>query len=127
MECYKSGGCGVYEMYACNECPASKPDYVKKQATDKESLLKSLLAKRDNPLMDNIVLKKEDLAILIPALDKSVPKEVKFDLADEMFPDNLVCPACGTVVGNAGWGHLNGDFCSCCGQALFISKENLSS
>ena len=27
MECYKSGSCGVYEMYSCSECPASKPTY----------------------------------------------------------------------------------------------------
>lgn len=27
MECYKNGGCGVYEMYSCSECPASKPIY----------------------------------------------------------------------------------------------------
>lgn len=27
MECYKNGGCGVYEMYSCSECPASKPTY----------------------------------------------------------------------------------------------------
>lgn len=29
MPCYKSGGCGVYEMYSCSECPASKPSYLK--------------------------------------------------------------------------------------------------
>ena len=28
MTCYKSGGCGVYENRSCNECPASKPEYV---------------------------------------------------------------------------------------------------
>lgn len=27
MKCYKNGGCGVYEMYSCSECPASKPTY----------------------------------------------------------------------------------------------------
>lgn len=27
MSCYKNGGCGVYEMYSCSECPASKPFY----------------------------------------------------------------------------------------------------
>lgn len=30
MACYKSGGCGVYEMYSCSECPASKPEYANK-------------------------------------------------------------------------------------------------
>ena len=28
MACYKSGGCGVYEMRSCYECPASKPEYL---------------------------------------------------------------------------------------------------
>ena len=32
MACYKkSGGCGSYEMYPCNECPASKPEYALKE------------------------------------------------------------------------------------------------
>lgn len=30
MVCYKSGGCGVYEMYSCGECPASKPSYLER-------------------------------------------------------------------------------------------------
>lgn len=30
MACYKSGGCGVYEMRSCSECPASKPEYATK-------------------------------------------------------------------------------------------------
>lgn len=28
MQCYKSGGCGVYEGLSCNDCPASKPEYI---------------------------------------------------------------------------------------------------
>lgn len=31
MTCYKDGGCGVYEMYSCYECSASKPEYLKKK------------------------------------------------------------------------------------------------
>ena len=27
-KCYRSGGCGPYEMYSCSECPASKPEYL---------------------------------------------------------------------------------------------------
>ena len=34
MSCYKSGGCGVYEMYSCSECPASKPEYVSKNKSE---------------------------------------------------------------------------------------------
>lgn len=32
MACYRSGGCGPYEMLSCSECPASKPEYLKKDA-----------------------------------------------------------------------------------------------
>ena len=28
MACYRTGGCGPYEMRSCNECPASKPEYA---------------------------------------------------------------------------------------------------
>ena len=28
MRCYRRGGCGPYTMLSCNECPASKPEYL---------------------------------------------------------------------------------------------------
>lgn len=31
MACYRSGGCGPYEMRSCSECPASKPEYMRRQ------------------------------------------------------------------------------------------------
>ena len=30
MTCYRNGGCGPYEMLPCGECPASKPEYLKR-------------------------------------------------------------------------------------------------
>ena len=30
MVCYRTGGCGAYEMYPCSECPASKPSYLER-------------------------------------------------------------------------------------------------
>jgi len=30
MACYRSGGCGPYEMLSCSDCPASKKSYIKK-------------------------------------------------------------------------------------------------
>lgn len=40
MKCYRSGGCGPYEMCSCDECPASKPEYLerknKKITTEKQ-------------------------------------------------------------------------------------------
>lgn len=38
MPCYKSGGCGVYENRSCDERPASRSDYAKKDK-DKSSKL----------------------------------------------------------------------------------------
>lgn len=34
--CYRAGGCGPFEMYSCNECPASKPEYLKNNKEDKK-------------------------------------------------------------------------------------------
>jgi len=34
MACYKSGGCGAYEMYSCSECPASRPGYGSNRKTN---------------------------------------------------------------------------------------------
>jgi hypothetical protein len=34
IPCYRSGGCGPYEMYSCNECPASKSDYLQRDIKD---------------------------------------------------------------------------------------------
>lgn len=31
MNCYRPHGCGPYEMLPCNECPASKPEYAKRE------------------------------------------------------------------------------------------------
>lgn len=36
MNCYRSGGCGPYEMYSCTECPASKPEYMKRGSSKTE-------------------------------------------------------------------------------------------
>lgn len=36
MNCYKIGGCGVYENRSCDECPASKPEYLNKNNSELE-------------------------------------------------------------------------------------------
>lgn len=30
ITCYRHGGCGPYEMMSCSECPASKPEYLRR-------------------------------------------------------------------------------------------------
>ena len=37
MSCYKDGGCGIYEMYSCYECPASKPEYLKRKSREPQT------------------------------------------------------------------------------------------
>lgn len=36
MTCYRSGGCGPYEMYSCAECPARKHEYILKNTPQKQ-------------------------------------------------------------------------------------------
>lgn len=52
MNCYKSGGCGVYENRSCDECPASKPEYLNR---NERRFLRNALR---NP--DKEALKKRD-------------------------------------------------------------------
>lgn len=42
MKCYKSGGCGVYENRSCYECPASKPEYLKRYEFPDKGLVEKL-------------------------------------------------------------------------------------
>lgn len=43
MTCYRSGGCGQYEMRSCSECPASKPEYlIKNTKSNMEFNIKEL-------------------------------------------------------------------------------------
>lgn len=41
MQCYRDGGCGPYEGRACNECPASKPDYKQRHKAKTDKPLKA--------------------------------------------------------------------------------------
>lgn len=38
-KCYRNGGCGPYENRACNECPASKPEYLNRYKKNNEEIL----------------------------------------------------------------------------------------
>lgn len=42
MKCYKNGGCGVYENRSCYECPASKPEYLKRCEFPDKGLVEKL-------------------------------------------------------------------------------------
>lgn len=43
MTCYRSGGCGPYEMYPCSKCPASKPEYANKNKSEVNNMYDKLL------------------------------------------------------------------------------------
>ena len=52
MQCYRGGGCGPYEMYPCNECPASRPTYLeRKKGSPKED------TKMKNPIFGTASVK----------------------------------------------------------------------
>ena len=40
MACYRNSGCGPYEDRPCNECPASKPEYLNRYNITKENSIK---------------------------------------------------------------------------------------
>ena len=46
MACYRTGGCGPYEMYSCSECPASKPEYAQRQSTGSQKEVRLIDANR---------------------------------------------------------------------------------
>ena len=50
MNCYKTGGCGVYENRSCYECPASKPEYLDRNKIRRDKL----------PPIDMVLIEDED-------------------------------------------------------------------
>lgn len=36
MLCYRGDDCGPFEMYNCNTCPSSRPEYIGKNEEDKK-------------------------------------------------------------------------------------------
>ena len=38
MSCSKDCGGGIYEMYSCDDCPASKPEYLKRKSHEPQRL-----------------------------------------------------------------------------------------
>ena len=50
MTCYRTGGCGPYEMLSCYECPASKPEYLEREQKNK---IKEYKGKHERPEKNN--------------------------------------------------------------------------
>ena len=49
MGCFRQGGCGTYEHYSCNECPANNSKYAERY---KENL-KSVVVTIEGDIKDN--------------------------------------------------------------------------
>lgn len=50
MACYREGGCGPFEMYSCNVCPASKPEYLNRAPKKPKTHRDMLRSKSDEEL-----------------------------------------------------------------------------
>ena len=62
--CYRDGGCGPYEMYSCNECPASKPDYLQRNIKKKPKTIYDLIH----------AMTAEELALLFSDIAEWMPE-----------------------------------------------------
>lgn len=50
MTCYRNGGCGPFEMYSCNVCPASKPEYLQREQPKPKTRADQIRAMSDEEL-----------------------------------------------------------------------------
>lgn len=50
MTCYRNGGCGPFEMYSCNVCPASKPEYLQREQPKPKARANRIRAMTDEEL-----------------------------------------------------------------------------
>ena len=72
MACYRNGGCGPYENRSCNECPASKPEYLNRD--------KAAVSSGNIPVKEPIKIKaflNED-GVMCVLTDAGVPVEIEF-------------------------------------------------
>lgn len=75
MKCYRSGGCGPYEMCSCNECPASKPEYLTRNNKIDNSM--TFNAKKLEMLIDKIYHEK-----LTPSMHMFCPPSIIDDIKE---------------------------------------------
>ena len=104
MACYRSGGCGPYEMYSCSECPASKPEYAQRQSTGSQKEVRLIDANKLPVVTEWCVdeagfgasfkvVHEEDIN-KAPTIDpESLRPQGEWEDAED--GDGLVCPSCG--------------------------------
>ena len=54
MKCYRNHNCGPFEMYSCNVCPASKPEYLQQQPIKPKTRADRLRAMTDVELAEHL-------------------------------------------------------------------------
>lgn len=84
MTCYRNGGCGPYEMYSCNVCPASKPEYLQREQPkpktrevelfDFEAAAREAVQKAVDEIMPKLIAcAKEDIRMFKDKIDTQPP------------------------------------------------------
>ena len=106
IKCYRTGGCGPYEMYSCHECPANNPVYKCKNCKYYEICQNDILAgftvicdnypallaymrKRQKEENKNKAKEEETKKVKITKMKKNIPTKVK-----EEKEEVNSCPAC---------------------------------
>lgn len=93
MACYRSGGCGPYEMRSCNECPASKPEYLNREKpspTKRIDELKSTIKIKAFLNEDGVmcVMKDTDLPVEIEFIDSVAVENELRDCGEDVSEEN---------------------------------------
>lgn len=74
MACYRNGGCGPYENRPCNECPASKPEYMRKEILN--SAATAPAQNNAKPIKVKVFLNEDGVACVLT--DAGIPVEIEF-------------------------------------------------
>jgi hypothetical protein len=96
MACYRNGGCGPYEDRACNECPASKPEYLNRGNVVKPKRVDELKPTIKIKIFigeDGIscAMKDTDLPVEIEVIDEEAVKHsAQYDDEPNVNGDELV-------------------------------------
>ena len=75
MACYRNGGCGPYENRPCNECPASKPEYMR-DTIFKGSQAAPMKVSQPEPIKIKAFLNEDGVMRVLT--DAGVPIEIEF-------------------------------------------------
>lgn len=82
MACYRNGGCSPYEVRPCNECPASKPEYL-----NRSNAVKSKRVDELRPTIKIKVFLNEDG---VSCVVKDTDYNVEIEIIDEVAVQNAM-------------------------------------